>query len=95
MSLVIFKVKQFIDTVFTSTFPVPTISPYFLLRQLNWKELLTTDQGVEGSSPLRSANSLVQFSWLERAPDKREVGGSSPPTSTICALGSGGRAADL
>lgn len=29
MSLVIFKVKQFIDTVFTSTFPVFAISPYF------------------------------------------------------------------
>ena len=46
-------------------------------------EHLLCKQGVSGSNPLTSTSMGLQLSWLEHAPDKREVGSSSllKPTS--------------
>ena len=57
-------------------------------------ERLVCIQEVVGSNPVGStthlsANTRAYSSvWLERTPDKREVGGSNPPRPTILA-GSG------
>ncbi len=47
-------------------------------------EQLTLNQWVWGSNPQGDTTLMgLQLSWLERTPDKREVGGSSPPRPTI------------
>ena len=52
-------------------------------------ERLVCIQEVVGSIPVRSTKNLPESNrayssvWLERTPDKREVGGSNPPRPTI------------
>ena len=56
--------------------------------QLSWENTCPASRGswvrIPSSPPgmrdeeLHKTNAGAQLSWLERAPDKREVGGSSP-----------------
>ena len=50
-------------------------------------ERLVCIQEVVGSIPVGSTTSRISGAyssvWLERTPDKREVGGSNPPRPTI------------